>query len=822
MLAYFLGQLSRKVRLCVLVGRLLLTVGLLFQLLWLVCRTLEYWRMYDGFLFPASSLFEAINFVLFLIVLIYLCMDVQRNLASFGGWVMLPVLAGFAYILGFLGSESGPRELPPALKSYWLPVHIGVLIVAYAALTIAAVVLLYCLLSASTGVRVGAIDARFSRERLYHLSYQLTAFAYPLLTAGIFLGAVWANEAWGRYWGWDPKETWALITWLLYTIYLHARFSSRWAGHRAALLNLSAYVALVITFVGVNLVTGLAGVESLHSYALASGALIALLLMLALMVLPAVIAHLPAKSASRANAGTRASEGGSDKSAPTKRSRPSAGQREAGLLELLVQLLSSVPVLVVALTVFALLSIPGTLIPQESLGATEAGYIARFGTGGFQALKSLGLTDIYNTVYFNLVFLWLAVSAIVCSVTRMSGFLRRRGASEDGRTEAAFARTGDFREYPNPANIGSEELCRRLGKLRFRLRTSTHDDGSHSVCATRGAIRRWSAFVLHFTIILILLGGVIGRIHGFEGNVRLREGEKRNLTVDVSAGKWPLARMLTGGLPPAEFNLELDDFGITYYRVGATRSSQQTSSEVSPGLSEFHGYAVKDYISDLSVSTDGKEKHKRVVVNHPLGIAGTRFYQASYAQTGYVVVRFDGKESTHPVMPGHAYVVSPAGGLVEFGAEAEAGGELLYHPPPQGGAFPVKYGSLYEGGRRTSTLGPLGLFELVDLKTEASRSIVLKPDKWQKLNVPGHDVAVRMSPKVEEVSIFSYRNDPGVPFVFAGWILLIIGVLVTLYVPFVELRVSMSEEKVIVSARARGMLTEEAGYALIEKTLAKG
>ena len=99
-------------------------------------------------------------------------------------------------------------------------------------------------------------------SRLDALSYRLIGIAFPFLTVGITTGAIWANVAWGRYWGWDPKETWSLITWLLYALYLHARLSRGWQGRRAALLSVGAYGAVLMTFVGVNLFMG-----GLHSYA---------------------------------------------------------------------------------------------------------------------------------------------------------------------------------------------------------------------------------------------------------------------------------------------------------------------------------------------------------------------------------------------------------------------------------------------------------------------------------------------------------------------------------------------------------------------------
>ncbi|MEU0732078.1 cytochrome c biogenesis protein CcsA, partial [Streptomyces lavendulocolor] len=101
-----------------------------------------------------------------------------------------------------------------------------------------------------------------SADRLDTLSYRLNALVFPLWTFAVIAGAVWAEAAWGRYWGWDPKETWAFITWVAYAAYLHARVTAGWKGRRAAYLGLIAFATFVFNYYGVNIfITGL------HSYA---------------------------------------------------------------------------------------------------------------------------------------------------------------------------------------------------------------------------------------------------------------------------------------------------------------------------------------------------------------------------------------------------------------------------------------------------------------------------------------------------------------------------------------------------------------------------
>jgi ABC-type transport system involved in cytochrome c biogenesis permease subunit len=154
------------------------------------------------------------------------------------------------YIVQWPEMSREGTALVPALQSPWLDVHIATCFLSYAGLAISA--------SASVIYLVNR------NEKVDELSYRLVTFAFPLLGLGILLGAVWANEAWGRYWGWDPKETAALVTWLVYAGYLHARLVLGWKGVRASWLNLIGFACVLFTWLGLNLLTGV--IESLHAY----------------------------------------------------------------------------------------------------------------------------------------------------------------------------------------------------------------------------------------------------------------------------------------------------------------------------------------------------------------------------------------------------------------------------------------------------------------------------------------------------------------------------------------------------------------------------
>jgi len=149
----------------------------------------------------------------------------------------------------------------PALKSNWLIVHVITCFVGYASFAVAFGVSTMYLVTQRAPGGGGDLLARFpAAEVLDELNYQLILFGFVFLTAGIITGAVWANSAWGRYWGWDPKETWSLITWFIYATLLHARMMRGWSGRRVAFLSIGGFMAVLFTYFGVNLLPGL------HSY----------------------------------------------------------------------------------------------------------------------------------------------------------------------------------------------------------------------------------------------------------------------------------------------------------------------------------------------------------------------------------------------------------------------------------------------------------------------------------------------------------------------------------------------------------------------------
>jgi cytochrome c-type biogenesis protein CcsB len=189
-------------------------------------------------------------------------------------WLGVPVLFSVLLTLGLAVSVlySDQAQLVPALHSYWLWIHVSAAIISGGMFHTAAVVTVLFLArdrwenaaaAGRDGGRLATVWRRLPSARsLDKLSYRLTALVFPLWTFAIIAGSIWAEAAWGRYWGWDPKETWAFITWVAYAAYLHARATAGWKGRRAAAIGLVAFGAFVFNYYGVNIfITGL------HSYA---------------------------------------------------------------------------------------------------------------------------------------------------------------------------------------------------------------------------------------------------------------------------------------------------------------------------------------------------------------------------------------------------------------------------------------------------------------------------------------------------------------------------------------------------------------------------
>jgi cytochrome c-type biogenesis protein CcsB len=275
-------------------------------------------RWIEAGYFPLSNLYESLFFIAWGITAMHFVAE-NMSRSSLVGVVTAPVaMAITAFATLTLPSQMQSAEpLVPALKSNWLMMHVSVMLLSYAALMVGALLAIAFLVVTRgqsielKGSSVGTGAYRDLRDRLRtpsaadpeqgaaqtsegigntavltpvatkssatamplspqrlnladtldNISYRIIGLGFPLLTIGIIAGAVWANEAWGSYWSWDPKETWALITWLVFAAYLHARITRGWQGRRPAILAASGFLVVWVCYLGVNLLG-----KGLHSY----------------------------------------------------------------------------------------------------------------------------------------------------------------------------------------------------------------------------------------------------------------------------------------------------------------------------------------------------------------------------------------------------------------------------------------------------------------------------------------------------------------------------------------------------------------------------
>ncbi|WP_062294182.1 c-type cytochrome biogenesis protein CcsB [Demequina phytophila] len=216
---------------------------------------------------PWSNMYEYTISGSFFAVVAYLVLQRKRDVAFLGAGVtgLATVSLGLALTVLYKDVDT----LPPALQSYWLVIHVSIatIVTGIFAVSFIATVLQLMRDSRDRDVRWGGTRFRWleavpTAANLEALSFRLNAVGFVLWTFTVMAGAIWAEHAWGRYWGWDPKEVWSFVIWVLYAAYLHARTTQGWAGRRSAWLAIAGFTALIMNFTVVNLFF-----QGLHTYA---------------------------------------------------------------------------------------------------------------------------------------------------------------------------------------------------------------------------------------------------------------------------------------------------------------------------------------------------------------------------------------------------------------------------------------------------------------------------------------------------------------------------------------------------------------------------
>ena len=242
--------------------------------------------------FPLSNLYESLLFLTWVLLTVYLYIELKTNSRLIGA-ILIPItllINGFANLtLSPEMQKSSP--LVPALQSNWLMLHVSMMLLSYGTLIMGSLLsILFLVISKNKEVdlefaqnsslplsnvmleyydkkiisptsNISELGKLKLLQSLDNWSYRIIGLGFPFLTIGIISGGVWANEAWGSYWSWDPKETWALITWLVFATYLHARITKGWEGNRTAILGGLGFFVIWICYLGVNFLG-----KGLHSY----------------------------------------------------------------------------------------------------------------------------------------------------------------------------------------------------------------------------------------------------------------------------------------------------------------------------------------------------------------------------------------------------------------------------------------------------------------------------------------------------------------------------------------------------------------------------
>jgi cytochrome c-type biogenesis protein CcsB len=218
---------------------------------------------------PLSNLYESSTFLSWSLTLIYYILrENEWTIAIIAPTsLLLQIFVNFSLPL----PTANTLSLVPALQSNWLTMHVSMMVCSYGLLIFGSIIsIIFLIISQISYLSIFAneIEKQFFLVRQQNLlneldywSYRLIGLGFPILTIGILSGAVWANEAWGTYWSWDPKETWAMLTWIIFAIYLHTRISKNWNGVQPAIVACLGLGIIWICYLGVNLLG-----QGLHSY----------------------------------------------------------------------------------------------------------------------------------------------------------------------------------------------------------------------------------------------------------------------------------------------------------------------------------------------------------------------------------------------------------------------------------------------------------------------------------------------------------------------------------------------------------------------------
>jgi cytochrome c biogenesis protein len=434
-------------------------------------------------------------------------------------------------------------------------------------------------------------------------------------------------------------------------------------------------------------------------------------------------------------------------------------EKEANLIW---RFFSSLRLTIALLILMAAFSVAGTLIPQKE-GAIE--FIQKLDPSTVRLLDTLGLFDMYHAAWFRSIIAMLALNLIICSLDRFPSAWKRFKA------QPSVDRSQPFEDLPSDQVITVKEpyldAVRKVEGLlasRFKRLRSKQDGSRAFFLADKGRFAHFGVYLVHLSVIVILVGALVGSFWGFEGFVRIPEGD----TVDSI-----MLRNQRGAVSPG-FKIRCDRFIVEFYENGSP----------------------KEYISDLTFIVEDKEVEKRrILVNHPVTFGGITFYQSTYEQTAGRELRIGIKSPSLP----HG----PLAMNLEIGKKAE---------------LPGKEGTFEVLEVRHMGSVPAALISVNPLQGEPVRFWVFMGFEEIKARLPEQMISSpRFNPSAFKPYTFSLEEiqqryatglqanrDPGVPFVWAGFFLITVGFIVTFFTSHRYLRVLAIKEGDITRIKATG------------------
>ncbi len=260
-MVFYIGSFSLKKSILGKAGFWILVLGFVANTVGILLRWTESYQLGYGHA-PFSNMYESLVFFSWTAVLLHIILEFRHRGNAIGPFVALLVFLSMAYASFDPEVNNQITPLIPALKSNWLIAHVITCFLGYAGFAVAFGFSIMFLIKPTNTEETSIFAKLPDADVIDELTYQMIVFGFLFLTIGIITGSVWANSAWGRYWSWDPKETWALVTWLVYAIFMHLRLTRGWNGKHLAFVSIVGFMAVLFTYFGVNYL-----LSGLHSYA---------------------------------------------------------------------------------------------------------------------------------------------------------------------------------------------------------------------------------------------------------------------------------------------------------------------------------------------------------------------------------------------------------------------------------------------------------------------------------------------------------------------------------------------------------------------------